>query len=359
MQIKLKFIRSKRIYIFFCTVILFLTFFSTTFSYSKTFKVNDIEISQSFDLNFSKNKVVDKGFRLAFLNLISMITTSGDKKKISNTSLNEIKGMIDSFTISDEKFIDNQYFANLDVTFNKKNTLFFLEKKNIFPSIPIKNNLLLIPIIIDLETNSIFLFSKNDFYKKWNDHKKNYYLLKYFLPSEDIDDLRNIQKNFENIENYDFKELIKKYDLEDYIVSIIFKKQNELRVLSRINLNNTLRLNNKIFLDINLNNEKNFNFVMQELKEIYEDFWKKSNEINTSVKLPLTISVESNKYKKIEKLENTLNNLDLVADFFIIKFNNKNSLYRIIYNGSPINFLNDMKKENFDFITEKNIWVLK
>ncbi len=356
MQIKIKF---RRLYIFFITVIIILTFFSTTFLNAKTFKVNDIEISQSFDLNFSKNKVVDKGFRLAFLNLLSMITTSSDKKKIKNTPLNEIKGMVDSFTISNEKFIDDKYYANLDVVFNKKNTLLFLEKKNIFPSVPIKNNLLLIPLIIDLESNNIFLFSKNIFYQKWNDLNENYHLLKYLLPSEDIDDLKFIQKNFNNIEKYDFKELIEKYDLEDYIVTIIFKKKNELRVLSKINLKNSLKLNNKIFSEINIDDEKDFQSVIKELKKIYEDFWKKSNEINTSIKLPLTISVKSNKYKKIEEFENTLNDLDLVSDFFIIKFNNRNSFYRIIYNGSPIGFLDDMKKANFELITENNVWVLK
>ena len=38
-----------------------------------------------------------------------MITTSGDRDKIKNISIRELKGMIDSFTISDEKFINNEY----------------------------------------------------------------------------------------------------------------------------------------------------------------------------------------------------------------------------------------------------------
>ena len=77
-----------------------------------------------------------KDFKLPFSDLISMITTSGDRKKIKNVSIKELKGMIDSFTISDEKFINNEYFANLETTFNKKKILKFLENKNIFPSIP-------------------------------------------------------------------------------------------------------------------------------------------------------------------------------------------------------------------------------
>ena len=48
-----------------------------------------------------------------------------------NIPLNQIKGMIDSFTISDEKFVDEEYSATLEVMFSKKNTLIFWKKKYI------------------------------------------------------------------------------------------------------------------------------------------------------------------------------------------------------------------------------------
>ena len=37
--------------------------------------------------------------------------------------------MIDNFSIKEEKFIDNIYYVNLDVSFNKKKIFSFLEKK--------------------------------------------------------------------------------------------------------------------------------------------------------------------------------------------------------------------------------------
>ena len=57
--------------------------------------------------------------------------------------------MIESFSIKEEKFIDEIYYVNLGVSFNKKKIFSYLEKKNIFPSIPIKKKFLFIPIIID------------------------------------------------------------------------------------------------------------------------------------------------------------------------------------------------------------------
>ena len=354
-----KLFRFKKVYIFFISFVLFIIIFSTTLLSANTFKVSDIEISSSFDLNFNKNKVIDNGFKASFLNLISMITTSGDKEKLKNTSLKDIKSMIDSFTISKERFISNEYFAKLEVTFNKKNTLVFLEKKNIFPSIPIRNKVLLIPILVDLESDNIYLFTNNIFYQKWNNKKKNYHLLEYLLPTEDIEDLNNIQKNINSIEDYDFVNLIKKYDLEDYIIPIIIKNKKELKIHSKINLKNSFKVDNQIFKKVDLNNQENFEIILDKLKIIYENYWKKNNEINTSIKLPITLSINSKEYDKIQKLEKTFNNLDLISDFYILRFNNKNIFFRVIYNGSPKNFFNDMKKRNFDINMESNIWNIK
>jgi len=302
MQIINKLLRLQNVYIFFISFVLFIIIFFTTFLHANTFKVSNIQISSPFELNFNKNRAIDGGFQISFLNLLTMITTSGDKNKIKNITIKEVKGMIDSFTISDEKFINNEYFAKLETTFNKKKILNFLEKKNVFPSIPIRNKVLLVPILVDVETENIYLFNNNIFYKKWNDEKKNYQLLDYLLPSEDIEDLNKIQEKSDSIENYDFLNMIRKYDLNDYIISIIYKDRNEVKILSRINLNNSLQINNQKYTKVNLEIEGDFQKILENLKTTYEDYWKKNNEINTSIKHPLTLSIDSKNYKKINKL---------------------------------------------------------
>ena len=288
-----------------------------------------------------------------------MITTSGDKSKLKNIRLKELKSMIDSFMISNEKFVNNEYSAQLETTFNKKKILNYLERKNVFPSMPVRNKVLLVPILVDTETDSIYLFNNNIFYEKWNNEKKNYELLDYLLPSEDLEDLNIIQGISDSVESYDFINLIKKYDLNDYIISIIYKNKSEFKILSKINLNNSLKVNNQKYTDINLDNEKDFKKILESLKIIYEDYWKKNNEINTSIKLPLTVSINSKDYKKITKLENVLGDIDLISNFYILKFNSENTQYKIIYNGSPKTFFNDMSKRNLDLIKENNIWTVK
>ena len=359
MQIINKILRLQKVYIFFISFVLFIIIFSTTYLYANTFRVSDIEISSPFELNFNKSSVIDEGFHISFSNLLSMVTTSGDKSKIKNISIKDIKSMIDSFIISDEKFINNEYFAKLETTFNKKKFLRFLEKKNVFPSIPIRNKVLLVPILVDTKTNNAYLFNNNIFYDRWNDIKKNYQLLDYLLPSEDLEDLNKLQEIFDSVETYNFINLITKYDLKDYIISIIFKNEDEVKILSKINLNNSLKIKNQKYYEIDLTNEKDFNMILENVKNLYEDEWKKNNTINTSIKLPLTISIKSSDYKKITYLEETLASIDLISNFYILSFNNKFIQYRIIYNGSPKTFFRDMNNSYFDLIMENNVWTVK
>ena len=358
MQIINKLLRLQKVYIFFISYVLFIIIFSTTYLHANTFKVSNIEISSPFELNFKKNSVIDEGFHKSFLNLLSMITTSGDTNKIKNVPIKELKGMVDSFTISDEKFINNEYFAKLETTFNKKKVLKFLERKNVFPSIPIRNKILLVPILVDTETDNIYLFNDNIFYKKWNNTNKSYQLLEYLLPSEDIEDLSMIQENSSSIETYDFIDLIKKYDLRDYIISIIYKNKNEIKILSKINFKNSIKINNQKYSEMNLDSEKDFIKILENLKNVYEDQWKKNNEINTSIRLPLTILINSKNYKKIIELEEALENIDLISDFYILKFDNQKTQYKIIYNGSPKTFFNDMQNRNFKLVMKNNIWTI-
>ena len=86
---------------------------------------------------------------------------------------------------------------------------------------------------------------------------------------------------------------------------------------------------------------------------------EKNNEINTSIKLPLTISVNSKDYIKIKNIEKILYNNDLISNFYISKFDSQNTYYKIIYNGSPKTFLSYMSKKNINLKKENNIWVIK
>ncbi len=350
---------SKFLYIFFIILSLNIFFFSTVKTDAKSFEISDIDISIPFEINFNKNEAIDEGFKKAYYRLISLIVSSKDQKRINLIKLNQIKGMIESFTIKEEKFINETYYMNLGVSFNKKKVFNYLEEKNIFPSIPEKKKFLFIPIIIDEVKKDLLIFYNNKIYEQWNDKTNESMLINYILPTEDLEDLNLLKSKFELIEQYDFKEITNKYDLKDSIIALIFKSGNDIRILSRINLNGSMTLKNQSFVDMSFSDEENINIVINSLKTIYEDFWKQYNQINTSIKLAINIKVKNRNNYKLLNFEKILSEIDLVYDFSISKFNQDFTFYEIVFNGSPNVFLKKMSNKNYDFDTQNKIWILK
>ena len=348
----------KLLYNFFLFLALINIFFSTGKSYAKIFSINDIEISTPFEINFNKNEIIDEGFEEAFNELILSIVQSKDQVKLKNTSINQIKGMIETFSIIEEKFIDEVYYLTMNVSFNKKNIFDLLESKNVFPSLPFKKNFLFIPVFVDQNKNQVSIFSENKLFTKWNLDNKKYSLLNYILPTQDLDDFSSIKKNINNLETYDFKEIINKYNINDHIIMIVFKDNKKIRVFNKIFFNQNNNLKNLNYTEVNFDDEEELFEFIDNLKLVYEDFWKSQNQINTSVKLSLNISIDNSNNIKINKFEKILSDMDLIYNFYIYKFDNKNNFYKVIFNGTPDKFLEVMSDQNYDFEIKNKIWVL-
>ena len=352
-------LKLRKLYIFFLFLSLLNIFFSTGISLAKTFSINDIELSTPFKINFNKNKIIDEGFAQAFNQLMLSTVQSKDHQKLKKIPLNQIKSMIDTFSIKEEKFINEIYYIKLNVSFNKKIIFDLLEKKNVFPSLPVKKDIIFMPIIIEQDKSQIKMFSDNIIYNLWNSDIKQYELLNYILPTEDLEDLNLIKKNIENLENFEFSEIVKKYNINNYIVSIFFIDSNETRLLNKISFDNKKTLKNNLIKNIDFKKKSDVSKFIEILKITFEDYWKSQNQINTSVKLPLTISVENSNNIKVYQLEEKLSKIDLIYDYYIHKFDNKNNIYKIIFNGTPDKFIDVMKNNNYEFETVNKIWVMR
>ncbi len=355
MFLNTNFINLKKAYIIFFLIVLFIISTISKVN-SSIFKVGDIEITEPFNANFKKKKVIDKAIILAFEKLLSMTISSNEKRKISTIGVNEIRNLIDSFNIKNEKFINDTYNATFEINFNKQNTFLFIEKKNIYPSVPIVRSIIVLPILVDVKSQNLNIFNQNPFYTYWNSNIKNYHLINYILPEEDIDVVKILNDNINNLEDYDFSQITRSYNSDDYIICLIYKNKDAFNVFSKIKFNNKFKIKSKIFSrKTSLSDEGLVNLINQ-IKLIYEDEWKEINKINRSVKLPINLSISSLEFEKNRKFERFLSSMDQVAKYSIKSFNNNYVNYKIIYNGSPKQFLSTAEKNNFFIDTEKQIW---
>ena len=159
------------LYIFFLVLALNLFFFPQTNLIAKAFFINEIEISEKLENDFNKDILINKGFEKAFKELMGKLIQSKDIDKTQNINLNEIKSMIESFSIKEEKFINKIYHLNLGVSFDKKKIYNYLYTKNIFPAQITEEKFLFIPIIIDQSKTDLLVFSNNPIYKNWKEFR--------------------------------------------------------------------------------------------------------------------------------------------------------------------------------------------
>ena len=359
MKFFLKFFNLNKLYNYFLILALFNIFFSTAKANTKIFSIDNIEISTPFEIDFNKSQIIEEGFVQAFNQLILSIIQSKDYTKLEKISLREIKGTIDTFSIKEESFIKEIYHIKINVNFKKQSIFEILEKRNIFPSLPVKKNVVFLPIIIDDDESDVKIFNENILYKHWNSDIKNFHLINYILPTPDIEDYNFLKKNLSNIENIDFSKLVNKYNLQDYIVSIIFKNNLNIKLLNKTSFNNQRELKKIEIKNIDFKNQIEINKLIVNLKTLFEDQWKQENQINRSIKLLLNISIENKNNLRIKEFEQNLLDLDLINDFYIYKFNNKNNFYKVVFNGSRNKFLKTMKTLNYEFKINKKIWVVK
>ena len=302
---------------------------------------------------------MDRGFKKAFEDISQMVLERKDLDKIKNTPINDIKKLIENFSILDEKFINQKYKRIMEVEFNRKKLIKFLDSKNITISLPKKINVFFIPVMIDLETNNFNYLNENIFAENWESIKKNYFQISYIIPNEDAEDYLSIKNNLKDIENYDFKKILNKYYSENFIIMIIFKSKNNIKFYSKINFNDNFEILSKNFNNKNINNQIDLNSMILNIKNKYEDNWKSINKMSPSTSVPIRLSLESNKTEKSLKLENALGDLDFVNSYSIEKFDSETIIYKVYYSSSPKRFLKDILSYDISIDTSSTNWKIK
>ena len=347
------------LYNFFVIFFIYLFIFSTNKVDANTYKIENIEVSKEYNANFNKEDIIEKAFNRAFQILLSKITVSKDFKSIETQNLKLIKSFVDSFSVVNEKFENNKYYGVFEINFNKNKILSFLRNKNVFHSRLVEKNVLFIPVFFNLNEDSLMLFNENPFYKYWNNDGENQFLLKYILQNEDLDDYKLIRERINFIENYDFKEIISKYELnENFIIFIILQDSNSFKTFSKLNINSIKSNFKQEFQTFDLNDKKKIIQLIKSMKINYDDEWKKINLINTSIKLNIQINMDSKNIILIQKIEKIFNEIELIERYTVNSFNNEITSYSILSNSTPDKLINEFEKFNIKVNINNNIWFL-
>jgi len=69
--------------------------------------------------------------------------------------------------------------------------------------------------------------------------------------------------------------------------------------------------------------------------------------------------LSSKNYDNIQLFEKTLEDLDLVSNFMVLSFNNSDIFYKVIYNGSPDKFFNEIESSGLKIEKNNETWKIK
>ena len=334
------------IYIFLFTILI-----------SKNLFSNNIFETHEYELNFSSNNInqikenkISEIKIKSFQNVIKKILTKKNLKKIKLDDVYFVNSFVLNYKINNEKIINNHYYANIKVNFNKKKIINYLIENKIDFINKTPNKFL----IIIMETNDLntHLFSYENKYYQFLNKSINDLFIKYFLiPNLDFND-RFIFNEY-HFKNNSFNQnniLNKKYGTENQILINSIKKNNMINYEIYIYNNNEKFFVSKISFN-NLNYENLFDNIL--LKTI--DKWKEINQINTSLINQLECKININNINELSYVRSLLKSNILIQNLTLRSIKLNNNLYSILFVGDIENFKNSLALNRLNLFFRNNL----
>ena len=339
------------------SIIIILLKTGNVLSDNNIFNVNNIEVAKEISEN--KEKKVNLAFRNAFDELTNRLLLEEDYQRVSNTNIADIKELISYYQIRDSfKNEEDKNIITYNVFFDKERMHKFFYSRNLLYSDIINTEAIIFPLL--KKEKQYFIYSQNYFYENWNNENLSE-LIKYILPTENIENIQEINVNKENIYELNVSNFFSEYDSENLIFAFIEIKQNknaEVYLKTRIegkNINKNLFYKNKSDLS-----EKNFNNkIILEINNVIRDLIKSQNLIDVRTPSFLNAEIKMNKKKSnLFEFNTRLKKIDLIDKFYVQEINKDYVSIKIKYLGKISKIIDKFKEQKIDLIMKNGKWQL-
>jgi len=347
-----------REYIFiFLTATVFIFSSSTkNFAEENVFTINNVKVKGAIDLNFHRDKYLDKAFIKSFAILMNKVLLSRDVTKVRNIKLKQIKNLIRSFQILEESYQKNEYKANIKIFYHDIKVKKFLSKRNISFSRSENISAVFFPVFfIDDEIQN---FDENFFYKHWPEVEIENKLINFILPLEDLENISKIVEMKYRIEEINLDDLVNKYDVKNYIFAFIDYQDVKLNIHLKIKFNNNSISKNISYEVKNINDKLQLNFILKDLKLKITDLWKEENLINILMPMSLKVKFQHKNVKDLDRLRKIFYKISIIEDYDLKQFNINNSFFKIYYYGNPKKLRSELLEFGYELKNNQGFWQL-
>ena len=331
--------------------------FLFTLLISKNLFSNNIFETLEYELNFSSNNIylvkekkINEIKIKSFQNQLKKILTKKNLEKINFDKINFINPFVLNYKINNEKIINNNYFANIKINFNKKKIInYLIENKIEFINKTPNKFLIIIMEINDLNTH--LLSDENKYYQFLNNSINDSYVKYFEIPNLDFND-RFIFNEY-HFKNNIFKQnniLNKKYGTEYQILINSLKKNNTVIYEVYIYYNNEKFFVSKIPFT-SLDYDKIFGNIL--LNTI--DKWKEINQINTSLVNELECEININNINELRYVRSLLKSNNLIQNLTLKSIKLNNNLYSFFFIGDIENFKHSLELNRLNLFFHNNL----
>ena len=350
-------IRSRKyIFITLAATIFSLITFSKSFSEENVFIVDNVKVEGVLDVNYSRDKYINKAFSNSFKILMSKILLERDFNKISNIELNKIKNLINNFQILEETYRNDEYKATFKIFYDDIKVRELLKHKNISFSQPKNISAVFFPVLFVNE--EIQDFYGNFFYRQWTTVEIKNELINFILPLEDLDDISKIKEMKNRIEELNVDDFVNKYDIKNYVFTLMHYQNTHLNIYIKTNFNDS-KMGKNVSYELNdLSNTSQLQNILKDLKKQVTDIWRKENVVNLSIPLLIKIKFKYKKLKDLDELKNIFSKISIIDYYFLEEFNTNNSFFKIHYFGNPKRLKTELLKFGYVLNNDQGQWGL-
>ena len=344
------------IFVILVVTIFSLISFSKSFSEENVFIIDNVKVQGAIDVNFSRDKYINKAFLVSFEILMFRILLSKDLTKISNIKLDKIRNLIDSFQILEETYQKNEYKATFKIFYNDNKIKKLLIKKNISFSQPQNISAVFFPVLF--VNDELQNFDENYFYNQWINVEIKNEPINFILPLEDLDDISKIKEMKNRIEEFNVGDLANKYNIKNYVFALLDYRNKQLNIYLKTNFDGNEMSKNISYKLSNIKDESKLHFILKDLKIQITDIWKKANIVNLLMPLSIRIKFQHINFLDLDKLENTFDKISIIDNYALEEFNINHAFFKIYYFGNPKRLKAELLKFGYQLKNKQGHWEL-
>jgi hypothetical protein len=342
---------------FYKIIFILIVFFKTETLFSKNewFNVNNIQLEKN---NKTTNKAIsDLAIKKGFYQLTSKILLKKDSEKLSDLNFETIKQLVTYYQITNiPNKKNNVELLNFNITFDKDKIHNLFYKKGILYSEITNNELYVLPVII--RNDEVFIFNKNYFYKNWNKLQKDD-LIEFILPLENIEIIRTINDNKNNLVNLNITKLFQDFSNKNLALIIIEDNKNNEKVYIKTIIEQKKISKNLVLQIKNQDKLKFYDKIISETKKELTNLVKSTNLIDIRTPSFLNIKLVFNKKNNLVELNSRIKNIESIENIYVQEFNKNYMDLRIKYLGKLNKLTSELKKENINLELINDQWFIK